>query len=129
MVVKSCQHHKSYTKAHRQSWGQSKKVIKNHPSIGINLYLQSLPFIFLSGVVWPFGVIPTAVNLFAKLISSTSVMHGLVRLNQMNASFYMTLSNCLILWILCLFYYFFALQITNNKIIMSLHRLMPMASF
>lgn len=78
-----------------------------------------MPFIFLSGVVWPFGVIPTAVNLFAKLIPSTSVMHGLVRLNQMNASFYMTLSYCLILWILCLFYYFFCIadykQQNNNE--------------
>ena len=115
MVVESCQHHKSYTKAHRQSWAQSKKVIKNHPSIGINLCLQSLPFIFLSGVVWPFGVIPTAANLFAKLIPSTSVMHGLVRLNQMNASFYMTINDCLILWILCLFYYFLHCRLQTTK--------------
>lgn len=77
---------------------------------------SSVPFIFLSGFVWPLEAMPAAVNLFAKLIPSTSAMHGLVRLNQMNASFYMTLSDCLILWILCLFYYFLALQIAKKQI-------------
>ena len=43
MVVKSCQHNKSYTKAQRQSWEQSKKVIKKS---FINRY-QSL-FIILA---------------------------------------------------------------------------------
>jgi hypothetical protein len=42
-------------------------------------------------------------------------MHGLVRLNQMSAGFDMTFDDCLILWILCLFYYFLALQITKNN--------------
>jgi ABC-2 type transport system permease protein len=76
---------------------------------------SSVPFIFLSGFVWPLEAMPTAVNLFAKLIPSTSAMHGLVRLNQMSAGFDMTFDDCLILWILCLFYYFLALQITKNN--------------
>ena len=90
-------------------------ICKTRESCFFILIPSSVPFIFLSGFVWPLEAMPTAVNLFAKLIPSTSAMHGLVRLNQMSAGFDMTFDDCLILWILCLFYYFLALQITKNN--------------
>jgi ABC-2 type transport system permease protein len=90
-------------------------ICKTRESCFFILIPSSVPFIFLSGFVWPLEAMPTAVNLFAKLIPSTSAMHRLLRLNQMKANLAMTLGDCLILWILCLFYYCLALQITKNN--------------
>ena len=47
----------------------------------------SVPFLFLSGVVFPRESIPAALNVLAALVPTTPAINGFVRLNQMGASF------------------------------------------
>lgn len=75
---------------------------------------SSVPFIFLSGFVWPLEAIPPAVNLAARLVPSTSAIHGLVRLNQMGADFSAVSDDCLVLWCLCIFYFLLAVSVTER---------------
>lgn len=48
----------------------------------------SVPFLFLSGVVFPRESIPEALNALAALVPTTPGINGFVRLNQMGASFH-----------------------------------------
>ncbi|MBQ9234991.1 MAG: ABC transporter permease [Alphaproteobacteria bacterium] len=78
---------------------------------------SSVPLIFLSGFVWLYKVIPQLLKLLARLVPSTSMMRGLVRLNQMDTSFFQVKNDCLILWGLCGLYFTLAVlaQSTTKK--------------
>lgn len=83
-------------------------VFKTRESPFFILIASSVPFIFLSGFVWPYEAMPQGIKLLAKLIPSTSMIHGAVRLNQMGADFYQVVDDFLMLCVLCVIYYLLA---------------------
>ena len=51
------------------------------------LVFSSVPLIFLPGFIWPKEAIPTLLIIFSKFMPVTSAIDGLVRINQMGATF------------------------------------------
>ncbi len=52
------------------------------------LLATSVPFLFLSGVVFPREAVPTPLTVFADLLPTTPGIHGFLKLNQMAASWH-----------------------------------------
>ena len=64
----------------------------------------SLPIFFLVGVAWPPEAIPPALRVLGAALPSTSGIEGLVRVNQMGASFHDVFPNWARLWALVAIY-------------------------
>jgi ABC-2 type transport system permease protein len=64
----------------------------------------SLPLLFLVGVSWPVEAIPGYLQVVRYIFSSTTAIDGLVRLNQMGASFGDVFRDWVVLWGLVLLY-------------------------
>ena len=71
----------------------------------ITLAVLGLPFLILPGFVWPKEAMPHWLIIVSKLVPSTSAMDGMIRLNQMNASFSQVYLDFIILIGLCVLYY------------------------
>lgn len=75
------------------------------------LIVSSVPFIFLPGFVWPKEAIPLFVNWIAKIVPTTSAIDGLVKINQMGASFQYVREDFLTLILLCVVYFLGAVMV------------------
>ncbi len=69
------------------------------------LVSSSVPLIFLPGFVWPKETIPALLNIVSKLIPFEPAAEGLVKINQMGASFSQVQHDFWILIGLCLIYF------------------------
>ena len=79
------------------------------------MIVSSVPLIFLPGFVWPRESIPTVLNVLAKFIPFETAADGLVKINQMGASFCQVQKDFWILLGLCCLY-FVAACYTMKKI-------------
>ncbi len=81
----------------------------------ICLAALSLPLLFLPGFIWPKEAIPAWINAGAYFIPTTSAIDALIKMNQMDASFWQIQKDFYILLLLCIFYgttaYFIAKKI------------------
>lgn len=78
------------------------------------LVVTSLPMIFLPGFVWPKESMPLWLIIVSKFFPATSAMDGLVRINQMGASFYQVQGDFLISVGLCVLYFVLACIVTKK---------------
>ena len=69
------------------------------------LVSSSVPLIFLPGFVWPKEAIPDFLNIVSKLIPFEPAADGLIKINQMGASFSQVQHDFWILVGLCLIYF------------------------
>ena len=79
------------------------------------MIVSSVPLIFLPGFVWPRESIPTVLNVLSKFIPIETAADGLVKINQMGASFCQVQKDFWILLGLCCLY-FVAACYTMKKI-------------
>ncbi len=79
------------------------------------MIVSSVPLIFLPGFVWPRESIPTVLNVLSKFIPFETAADGLVKINQMGASFCQVQKDFWILLGLCCLY-FVAACYTMKKI-------------
>lgn len=79
------------------------------------MIVSSVPLIFLPGFVWPKESIPTVLNVLSKFIPFETAADGLVKINQMGASFCQVQKDFWILLGLCCLY-FVAACYTMKKI-------------
>lgn len=68
----------------------------------------SLPFLFLSGMSWPWPAVPPALKAVAYLLPSTPGIHGFVKINTMGASLPDVWFEYVVLWIQAIVYCIFA---------------------
>ncbi len=71
----------------------------------ICLATLSLPLLFLPGFIWPKEAMPLWINLVAYFIPTTSSTDALIKMNQMDASFWQVQKDFYVLVFLCIFYY------------------------
>ncbi len=89
---------------------------KTRESALLILVVTSLIFIFLPGFIWPKEAIPQLVNLMAYFVPATCGVDGIIKINQMNGTFWNIRYDFLWLVFLCVFYF-----ITANFVIRKLH--------
>ena len=88
---------------------------KTRESALLILVVTSLIFIFLPGFIWPKESIPQIINIFAEFIPATSGVDGIIKINQMNGSFWDIKYNFLWLIFLCIFYFMLSYKIMKSK--------------
>lgn len=64
----------------------------------------SVPFLFLSGISWPWPAVPSALKAVAYIIPSTPGIHGFVKINTMGASLPEVRFEYIMLWIHAIVY-------------------------
>lgn len=89
---------------------------KTRESALLILVVTSLIFIFLPGFIWPKEAMPQLVNLMAYFVPATCGVDGIIKINQMNGTFWNIRYDFLWLVFLCVFYF-----ITANFVIRKLH--------
>ena len=89
---------------------------KTRESALLILVVTSLIFIFLPGFIWPKEAMPQIVNIFAYFVPATCGVDGIIKINQMNGTFWNVRYDFLWLVFLCVFYF-----ITANFAIRTLH--------
>ena len=89
---------------------------KTRESALLILVVTSLIFIFLPGFIWPKEAMPQIVNTFAYFVPATCGVDGIIKINQMNGTFWNVRYDFLWLVFLCVFYF-----ITANFAIRKLH--------
>lgn len=78
---------------------------KTRESALLILVVTSLIFIFLPGFIWPKEAMPQLVNIFAYFIPATCGVDGIIKINQMNGTFWNIKYDFLWLIFLCVFYF------------------------
>jgi ABC-2 type transport system permease protein len=58
---------------------------RNREHVMLLLIFTSIPFLFFSGISWPYEALPTWLKVIANLIPSTPGIRGFLKLNQMGA--------------------------------------------
>ncbi len=66
----------------------------------------SMPFIFMSGVSWPWSAVPKGWQVIASMVPSTFATQGFIQINTTGASLNQVSFYYLWEWGLCLFYFF-----------------------
>lgn len=77
--------------------------------------VSSLPLVFTAGFVWPLESIPAPLLWLSQLVPSTAAIQGFLKLNQMGASFDSVLNHWYGLFILSVFYAFFAYYLLKAR--------------
>lgn len=80
------------------------------------LVVSSLIFIFLPGFIWPKEAMPQIVNMAAYFVPATCGVDAIIKINQMNGTFWNVRYDFLWLVFLCMFYF-----VTANFTIKKLH--------
>ena len=75
----------------------------------------SLIFIFLPGLIWPKEAIPEVINLLASFIPATYSVDGIIKINQMNATFWDIKFNFIWLITLSFLYFLIAIKVFKNE--------------
>lgn len=78
------------------------------------LVFSSVPLIFLPGFIWPKEAIPTLLIIFSKFMPVTSAIDGLVRINQMGATFMQVQKSFWLLVALCILYFITACYVVRK---------------
>lgn len=79
------------------------------------IVITSLIFIFLPGLIWPKEAMPQIVNIIASLVPATFSVDGIIKINQMNATFWDIKFNFIWLIALSIFYYLLSIKIIKKK--------------
>lgn len=79
------------------------------------IVVTSLIFIFLPGLIWPKEAIPQVVNIIASFIPATYSVDGIIKVNQMNSTFWDIKINFIWLIALSILYYLLSIKIINKK--------------
>lgn len=90
-------------------------VFKTREASLLLLVVTSLIFIFLPGLIWPREAIPEIINLLAFFIPATCGVDGIIKINQMNATFWDVRYDFLWLIFLCFLYFKLALIVIRKK--------------
>ena len=80
------------------------------------LVFSSVPLIFLPGFIWPKEAIPTLLTIFSEFMPVTSAIDGLIRINQMGATFIQVQKSFWILIVLCFLYFITACCVVKKYI-------------
>lgn len=72
------------------------------------IVFTSIPFLFLSGISWPWTAVPNMLKAISYILPSTPGIHGFVKINTMGADLYEVKFEYITLWIHTIFYYFVA---------------------
>ena len=91
-------------------------LYKSRESAFLTIVVLSLPFVFLPGIIWPTQSIPAIIRYISNLLPSTPGVDGIIKVKQMSAQFVDVWQNALILFALCLLYYFLATLVYNKLI-------------
>lgn len=83
-------------------------IFKHREHSMLVLVFTSIPFIFFSGISWPYEAIPGWIKVIAQLIPSTPGIRGILKMDLMGAPFADVLVDWLHLWALTLAYFVFA---------------------
>ncbi len=83
-------------------------IYKNREHSMLVLVFTSIPFIFFSGISWPYEAIPEWIKAVSQLIPSTPGIRGILKMDLMGASFADVLGDWLHLWVLTILYFIFA---------------------
>ena len=78
------------------------------------IVITSLIFIFLPGLIWPKEAMPTVLNTIASFIPATYSIDGIIKINQMNATFWDIKSNFIWLLTLCFLYFLIAIKVLKE---------------
>ena len=79
------------------------------------LVVTSLIFIFLPGLIWPKEAIPQWLNIVAYFIPATCGVDGIIKVNQMNATFWNVKYDFLWLIFLCGLYFASSIYVIKKK--------------
>ena len=88
---------------------------KKRESSLLILVVTSLIFIFLPGLIWPKEAIPQWSNIIAYLIPATCGVDGIIKVNQMNATFWNVRYDFLWLIFLCWMYFATSIYVIKKK--------------
>jgi len=91
-------------------------IYKNREHSMLVLVFTSIPFLFFSGISWPYESLPVWIKAIAQLIPSTPGIRGILKLNLMGAPFSSVVWEWLHLWLLTFVYFVFALFMTKRFI-------------
>lgn len=80
----------------------------------LTLTITSMPIVFMAGFLWPKESIPAWMNFLAYLLPSTPAINGIVRINQMGASFYQVMPDFFVLLGLCALYFGLAFVVVKK---------------
>lgn len=92
---------------------------KTRESALLILVVTSLVFIFLPGFIWPKEAIPLPVNFLALFVPSTCGIDGIIKINQLNGTFWDVRYDFLWLIFLCALYFLvsvYSLKRLNSNI-------------
>ena len=78
------------------------------------LVVTSLIFIFLPGLIWPKEAIPQLINLIALFIPAICSVDGIVKINQMGATFWDIRYDVVWLILLCILYFRIAVSVIKR---------------
>ena len=88
---------------------------KKRESSLLILVVTSLIFIFLPGLIWPKEAIPQWLNIVAYFIPATCGVDGIIKVNQMNATFWNVRYDFLWLIFLCWLYFATSIYVIKKK--------------
>lgn len=88
---------------------------KKRESSLLILVVTSLIFIFLPGLIWPKEAIPQWLNIIAYFIPATCGVDGIIKVNQMNATFWNVRYDFLWLIFLCWMYFATSIYVIKKK--------------
>ncbi len=91
-------------------------LYKNREHSMLILVFTSIPFIFFTGISWPYEALPIWIKAIAQFIPSTPGVRGILKLNLMGAPFSSVLKDWIHLWILTIGYFTFACFMTKRFI-------------
>ena len=91
-------------------------IYRNREHSMLVLVFTSIPFVFFSGISWPYESLPDWIKAIAQLIPSTQGIRGLLKLNFMGAPFSSVWREWLQLWLLALAYFALACVMTKRFI-------------
>ncbi|WP_432460597.1 ABC transporter permease [Agarivorans sp. QJM3NY_25] len=77
--------------------------------------ISSLPIVFGCGFIWPQSAIPMPINMLADLVPAKPMVLGLLKLNQMGASFTEVQNHFTHLWLLAVIYLLLAVAMNQYK--------------
>ncbi|MGY5451143.1 ABC transporter permease [Agarivorans sp. MS3-6] len=90
-------------------------ILPNRDYATIVGVMTSLPIVFLCGFIWPISSIPMPLNIIADLVPAKPMVQGMLKMNQMGASFQEIQTHFTHLWILAACYFSLATAILYRQ--------------
>lgn len=80
-------------------------ILPNRDYATIVGVMTSLPIVFVCGFIWPISSIPMPLNIVADLVPAKPMVQGMLKMNQMGASFQEIQAHFTHLWMLAVCYF------------------------